>query len=82
MRHRLSVVAGVGALAFACGFFEVAAVAERKPVNEASYQLGKWLGTVPRTWAAEAAQEYLTDIREPDPIYARKGSAIPACCRG
>ena len=30
-------------------YSEVAAVAERKPVNEASYQLGKWLGTVPRT---------------------------------
>ena len=35
-------------------YSEVAAVAERKPVNEASYQLGKWLGTVPRAWAGAA----------------------------
>jgi hypothetical protein len=58
-------------------YSEVAAVAERRPVNEASYQLGKWLGTVPRTWAGEAATEYLTDIRERDPIYAREGLGHP-----
>src|SRR5712675_3156251 len=29
----------------------VAAVAERTPVNAASYQVGKWLGTMPRDWA-------------------------------
>jgi hypothetical protein len=58
-------------------YSEVAAVAERKPVNEASYQLGKWLGTVPRTWAGEAAQEYLTDVREGDPIYAKEGLGHP-----
>jgi acyl dehydratase len=55
----------------------VAAVAERKPVNEASYQLGKWLGTVPRAWAGQAATEYLTDVRERDPIYAREGLGHP-----
>src|SRR6202040_123106 len=32
-------------------FSEVAAVAERRPVNATSYELGKWLGTVPRAWA-------------------------------
>jgi acyl dehydratase len=58
-------------------YSEVAAVAERRPVNEASYQLGKWLGTVPRAWAGEAATEYLTDIRERDPIYAREGLGHP-----
>src|SRR4030088_1562794 len=51
-------------------FSETAAVTERKPVNANSYQLGKWLGTVPRSWAGDAAQEYLTDVRERDPIYA------------
>jgi acyl dehydratase len=56
---------------------EVAAVAERKPVNTASYELGKWLGTVPRDWAGEAAREYLTDIRETDPVYAREGLGHP-----
>jgi acyl dehydratase len=58
-------------------YAEVAAVAERRPVNEASYQLGKWLGTVPRAWAGEAATEYLTDVRERDPIYAREGLGHP-----
>jgi acyl dehydratase len=58
-------------------FTENAAVAERKPVNAASYELGKWLGTIPRTWAGDAAREYLTDIRESDAIYAREGLAHP-----
>jgi acyl dehydratase len=58
-------------------FREVAAVSERKPVNASSYELGKWLGTVPRAWAGEAAQEYLTEVRERDPIYAREGLGHP-----
>src|SRR6202035_1815410 len=58
-------------------FSEVAAVTERRPVDEASYQLGKWLGTVPRAWAREAATEYLHDVREHDPIYAREGLGHP-----
>src|SRR5450756_2198933 len=32
-------------------FSEIAVVTERKPVDAASYQLGKWLGTAPRAWA-------------------------------
>src|SRR5882672_4596704 len=44
-------------------FSETAAVAERRPVNATSYELGKWLGTVPRAWIGDAAQEYLTDVR-------------------
>ena len=58
-------------------FTEVAAVAERKPVNENSYQVGKWLGTLPRDWAGDAAREYLHDIRERDEIYAREGFGHP-----
>jgi acyl dehydratase len=58
-------------------FTETAPVAERKPVDVMSYQLGKWLGTVPRSWAGEAATEYLTDVRETDPIYAREGFSHP-----
>ena len=58
-------------------FSETAAVTERKPVNATSYELGKWLGTVPRAWAGEAAQEYLTDVREHDPIYAAEGLGHP-----
>ncbi len=58
-------------------FSEVAAVAERKPVNAASYEVGKWLGTVPGDWAGDAAKEYLADIRETDPIYAREDLGHP-----
>ena len=56
---------------------EVPAVAERKPVNATSYEIGKWLGTTPRRWAGEAASEYLADIRETDPIFAREGLGHP-----
>ncbi len=58
-------------------FRQVAAVSERKPVDASSYELGQWLGTVPRAWAGEAAQEYLTDVRERDPIYASEGLGHP-----
>src|ERR1700694_3182402 len=58
-------------------FADTAVVIERKPVNATSYELGKWLGTVPRAWAGEAAQEYLTDVRERDPIYAAEGLGHP-----
>jgi acyl dehydratase len=58
-------------------FTETAAVTERRPVSATSYQPGKWLGTVPRAWAGEAAEEYLTDVRERDPIYARDGLGHP-----
>src|SRR6202171_5020320 len=58
-------------------FSETAAVTERRPVNAASYEVGKWLGTVPRAWAGNAAKEYLTDIRESDPVYAREGLGHP-----
>ena len=55
----------------------VAAVAERKPVNSASFALGSWLGTTPRAWAGGAAKDYLADIRETDPIYLREGLCHP-----
>jgi len=55
----------------------VAPVAERKPVSATSYQIGRWLGSMPRTWAGEAADEYLAEVRERDPIYAREGLAHP-----
>src|SRR5437016_420000 len=42
-----------------------------------AYELGKWLGTAPRDWAGEAAKEYLADIRETDPIYAKEGLGHP-----
>jgi acyl dehydratase len=58
-------------------FTEVAAVAERKPVNASSYEIGKWLGTQPRNWAGDAAKDYLADVRETDPIYTREGLGHP-----
>ena len=58
-------------------YVEVAAVGERKPVDATSYALGKWLGAVPRTWAADAARDYLADIRETEAIYAREGLGHP-----
>ncbi len=58
-------------------FSETAPATERRPVDAISYQIGKWLGTVPRSWAADAATEYLTDVRETDPIYIREGLGHP-----
>jgi acyl dehydratase len=55
----------------------VAPVAERRPVSERSYEVGQWLGTLPRDWAGEAGVQYLADIRETDPIYARDGLGHP-----
>ena len=53
------------------------AVAERRPVSSTSYEMGNWLGSAPRAWAGDAGKEYLADIREHDPIYAREGLAHP-----
>jgi acyl dehydratase len=58
-------------------FRETAPVVERRPVDAMSYQLGKWLGSAPRAWAGEAAMEYLADVREADPIFARDGFSHP-----
>ena len=58
-------------------FREVAAVSERRPVGATSYQIDKWLGTIPRRWEGEAARAYLADIREADPIYARENLGHP-----
>jgi acyl dehydratase len=71
-----SLPASVPALSMA-DYKEVAAVAERRPVSAASYEVGKWLGTTPRDWADAAATEYLENIREADPIYAREGLGHP-----
>ncbi|OPY96341.1 hypothetical protein A5906_03510 [Bradyrhizobium sacchari] len=58
-------------------YVEVPAIAERKPVSPGTFETGKWLGTVPRHWAGQAASEYLADIRETDPIFAREGLGHP-----
>jgi acyl dehydratase len=56
---------------------ETAPVAERKPVSAASYELGQWLGSMPRSWANEAAEECLNEVRERDTIYSREGLGHP-----
>jgi len=53
------------------------AVKERKPVSASSYEVGKWLGAIPRDWSCETAKDYLRDIRETDPIYARENLGHP-----
>jgi acyl dehydratase len=58
-------------------FVAVEAVAERRPVDAASYALDKWLGTAPRAWAGDDAKAYLADIRETDRIYAGEGFGHP-----
>ena len=58
-------------------FTEAAPVAERQPVSAASYQVDKWLGTIPRRWAGHEAKDYLADIRETDPLYERENLGHP-----
>jgi len=58
-------------------FTDAAVAADRRPVDASSYAVGKWLGTVPRAWAGEAAIGYLADVRERDPIYAAEGLGHP-----
>ena len=58
-------------------FADTAPTSERKPVDARSYELGKWLGTAPRAWAGDAANEYLTYVRERDPIYTSQGLGHP-----
>jgi acyl dehydratase len=58
-------------------FPPAAPVASRMPVTPTSYELGKWLGTQPRSWTGEAAAEYLAEVRERDPIYGREKSLHP-----
>ena len=58
-------------------YVEVSAVAERKPVSSAIFEVGNWLGTTPRRWAGQDATGYLADIREADPIFAREGLGHP-----
>ena len=56
---------------------EIAAVSQRLPVDAHSYEMGKWLGVVPRSWAGDDATGYLADVRETLPIYAREGLGHP-----
>lgn len=54
-------------------FKSVPPVSARMAVDAHSYQEGKWLGIPPFTLGKAAAPDYLRDIRETDPLYARDG---------
>ena len=71
-----SLPASAPAIALA-DYENVPPVAERKPVGPGSYEVGRWLGTLPRDWAGAAAQQYLADIRETDALYARDDLGHP-----
>ncbi len=58
-------------------YVAVPPVAERTPVAPSTFETGKRLGTAPRRWGGQAAQDYLDDIRERDPIYQREGLGHP-----
>jgi acyl dehydratase len=55
----------------------VAALEERVPADEDSLAPGTWLGMRPLRLTPEFAADYLRDVRETDPIYAREGLAHP-----
>lgn len=54
-----------------------APVADRRPVDEASYAAGKWLGTAPQAWPASDAAAYASDVRDEEAIYAGEGLVHP-----
>jgi hypothetical protein len=58
-------------------FRNVPPVAERRPVDAASYAPGSWLGIPPYRQGATAHADYLRDIREGNPLYAREGLTHP-----
>jgi hypothetical protein len=54
-----------------------APVSERTPVSVTSYERGKWLGSMPRSWAGDAANEYLNEVRERNSVFSREGLGHP-----
>lgn len=58
-------------------FTDVAPVLKREPVDNRSYEVGKWLGIPAYTQSTEAAAQYIDDIRETDAIYSRDGLMHP-----
>ncbi len=50
-------------------FQHVAATTARRPVGATTFRTGHWLGISPYTQGADAAREYLRNVRESDPIY-------------
>ncbi|MEZ5853678.1 MAG: hypothetical protein R3D67_02635 [Hyphomicrobiaceae bacterium] len=53
------------------------APAERPPADQTSLAEGRALATTPEVLTPERHAQYLADVRETDPIYAREGVAHP-----
>jgi acyl dehydratase len=51
--------------------------AERPPANETSLAADTWLCSRPVRMTPEVAAQYLKDVREADPLYAREGLVHP-----
>ena len=49
----------------------------RPPADEASLAEGNWLSSRPLALTAQVAADYLRDVREPAPIYAKENIAHP-----
>ncbi len=58
-------------------FSSAAPVAERAPVDHTSYAPGSWLGIPPFRQGVALLNDYLRDIREADPIYAKDNIVHP-----
>ena len=50
---------------------------DRPPADETSLAAGAWLGIRPLRASAEAVAQYLADVREADPLYAKEGLVHP-----
>lgn len=58
-------------------FMQVAPAANRPPADETSLAAGVWLGTAPLWITPDFLAQYLDDVRETEPLYAREGLAHP-----
>jgi hypothetical protein len=58
-------------------FHDVAERAARPAADEVSLSVGAWLGMVPLDVTAEVAAQYLSDVRETSPLYAKEGLVHP-----
>jgi hypothetical protein len=76
-----SLPAGAPSLSLA-EFPATSPVAQRRPVDATSYQVGKWLGSEPRTWGATRRASISPTCARPIPSMRARDSVIPGCCSG
>jgi len=58
-------------------FEQIAERASRPPADDKSLPVGAWLGVEPVPATAELAAQYLRDVRETSPLYAKEGLVHP-----